>query len=606
MSEPTPDTPQQERAPWRPLFDLLRRQWIGLALGVAIGLLWTLGKVAIPQLTQLAIDRSIDGDEIAWKWAGLIACAGLVTGTFTALRRYVAFSQSRLTERRLRERLLGHILGLHVGFHDRAQTGQLMSRGSSDLNQIQAFVVMIPLTLSNFFLITFVVVRLFTADPTLAVFALLPLPFIYFNARRFSSRIHPIVREVQQEQAQLASVVEETVTGVRVVKGFGAERVQADKLEHEADDIQAVSLRAAKVRANYLPINELLPAAGLIAVLGIGGHRVINGELTVGELTAFTFYVQMLVWPLRAIGMTVAFAQRAAAALDRIDDVLGVTPAIVDPDQPAKPATDAGEVRFDDVTFGYGDEPVLDGLTFSVEAGTSVAVVGPTASGKSTVARLLIRFYDPQSGSITLGGTDLRDMTVSDVRRSVGMVFEDTLLFHDTVAANIAFANPDADAEQVRRAAELAGAAGFIEALPHGYDTVLGERGFSLSGGQRQRVAIARAIVADPTVLILDDATSAVDPSKEHEIRAAMDTVMRGRTTIVIAHRAGTIAMADRVVVLDEGHVVADGTHDELLATSPRYRAVLAASELTPDGGADGALAGDVLAGDGSSGEVRR
>jgi ATP-binding cassette subfamily B protein len=576
----TDPLPPPEHAPWRPLLQLLRRQWVGLAIGVVVGLLWTLGKVAVPRLTQEAIDHSIEGDESAWTWSILIACAGLVIGTFTAVRRYVAFSQSRLVERRLRERFLGHVLGLHIGYHDRAQTGQLMSRASSDLNQIQAFVVLIPLTLSNVFLIVFVVIQLIRSDPTLAVFALAPLPFVNLNARRFSARIHPLVREVQQEQAELASVVEETVAGIRVVKGFGAEQVQADKLEHEADDIQRVSLRAAKVRAVHLPINEVLPTVGLIAVLGLGGHRVIDGAMSIGELVAFNFYVLMLVIPLRTIGMTVAFGQRAAAALDRIDEVFRVAPVIVDPANPTPRPPAAGDVRFDRVTFGYDpSQPVLEEMTLAIEAGTSVAIVGATGSGKSTIARLLIRFYDPQAGSISLGGVDLRELAVRDVRRTVGLVFEDTLLFHDSVAANIAFANPEADEEEVRRAAELAGAADFIAALPQGYDTVLGERGLSLSGGQRQRIAIARALVANPSVLVLDDATSAVDPGKESEIRAAMGVVMQGRTTIVIAHRAGTIAMADRVVLLEQGRIVADGTHHELLATNARYRAVLAASE---------------------------
>ncbi len=583
-AEPIPTTTGW--AKWRPLMALLRRQWKGLALGVVVGLLWTAGKVAIPQLTKLAIDRAIEGAASAWGWALLIACAGVVTGTFTALRRYVAFSQSRLTEMRLREQLLQHILGLHIGYHDRAQTGQLMSRASSDLNQVQAFVVMIPLTVSNFALIGVVVGILFSTDPTLAVFALAPLPFVNWAARRFSNRIHPAVLEVQQEQAQLASVVEETVSGVRVIKGFGAEQVQAAKLETEADDIQAVSLLAARIRAIYLPFIDLLPAAGLIAVLGIGGHRVLNGEMTIGELVAFNFYVQLLVWPMRTIGMMVAFGQRAAAALERIDHVLSTTPEVVDPAVPLSPRSRSGSavagsaIRFENVTFGYEPgEPVLDGFTLDIEAGSSVALVGATGSGKSTVARLLVRFYDPQSGSITLDGVDLRDRRVHDIRRSVGLVFEDTLLFHDTVAANIAFADPDADFETVRRAATLAGAADFVDDLPDDYSTVLGERGFSLSGGQRQRIAIARALVSDPSVLVLDDATSAVDPSKEHEIRAAMQTVMDGRTTIVIAHRPGTIAMADRVVLIDAGKVAASGTHDELLATNTRYREVLAAAQ---------------------------
>ncbi|HSH10696.1 MAG TPA: ABC transporter ATP-binding protein [Ilumatobacter sp.] len=591
--EPTPTTTGW--AKWRPLMALLRRQWKGLTLGVCVGLLWTVGKVSIPQLTRLAIDRAIEGAGSAWGWAFLIACAGVVTGTFTALRRYVAFSQSRLTEMRLREQLLQHILGLHIGYHDRAQTGQLMSRASSDLNQVQAFVVMIPLTISNLAMIGVVVGVLFSTDPTLAVFALAPLPFVNWTARRFSGRIHPAVLAVQQEQAQLASVVEETVSGVRVIKGFGAEAVQAAKLETEADDIQAVSLLAARIRAIYLPFIDLLPAAGLIAVLGIGGHRVLNGEMTIGELVAFNFYVQLLVWPLRTIGMMVAFGQRAAAALERIDQVLSTTPEVVDPAVPVSPrsgsaSTPAGSaIRFENVTFGYDpDEPVLDGFTLDIEAGSSVALVGSTGSGKSTVARLLVRFYDPQSGSIELDGVDLRDRRVHDIRRSVGLVFEDTLLFHDTVAANIAFADPEADFETVRRAATLAGAADFVDDLPDNYSTVLGERGFSLSGGQRQRIAIARALVSDPSVLVLDDATSAVDPSKEHEIRAAMETVMAGRTTIVIAHRPGTIAMADRVVLIDAGKVAASGTHDELLATNTRYREVLAAAQAPAATGGGG------------------
>ena len=571
--------PPAERASWRPLWRIVREQRVGLGAGIAIGLLWMVGKVAVPQLTGLAIDRAIEPQRSAWGWALLIALAGVVTGTFTAARRYVSFRESRLTETRLRERLLGHLLGLHIGYHDRSQTGQLMSRASSDLNQVQMFVVMIPLTVSNIALIGVVVGILVTTDPFLALFALAPLPLVNLTAKRFSGAIHPAVRRVQHEQAQLASVVEESVAGIRVVKGFGAEKVQASKLSREADDISAASLVAARVRATYLPLMEVLPALGLIAVLGIGGSRVLDEQLTIGELVEFNFYVQLLVWPLRTIGMTVAFGQRAATALERIDEVLGTVPEIADPVRPVELDRANGLIEFSDVRFGYEPaSPVLDGFSLVVEPGTSVAIVGETGSGKSTIARLLVRFYDPQHGAVRLDGVDLRDLAVRDVRRSVGLVFEDTLLFHDSVAANIAFAFPDADSASIRRAAELAGAADFIDELPAGYATILGERGFSLSGGQRQRIAIARAILADPAVLVLDDATSAVDPSKEHEIREAMQTVMTGRTTVVIAHRPGTIAMADRVVLVGDGSVLAVGTHDELLATEPRYRTVLAAA----------------------------
>ncbi len=531
------------------------------------------------------------GGSVLW-WAGLIIIAGVITGIFTATRRYLAFRESRLTEARLREQLFNHILSLHVGYHDRAQTGQLMSRASSDLNQIQAFVVMIPLTVSNIALILAVIVVMVLTDPLLALVALVPLPFVNWTARRFSQRIHPAVLAVQAEQAQLATVVEESVAGVRVVKGFGAEQVLIERLETEADDIRSVSLRAAALRATYLPLMDLLPTLAVVGVLGIGGLQVLNGSLSVGALVAFSFYVALLIWPLRTIGMTVAFAQRAAAALVRVHEVLGTVPAVVDPIDPIalRPGRSA-EIRFDQVGFGYGSsDAVLRDLDLHIDAGTSVAIVGATGSGKSTIARLLLRFYDPDHGSITLGGVDVRQLRLADLRSAVGVVFEDTLLFSDTVAANIAFANPDADLETIHTAARLAGADEFIADLAEGYDTLLGERGYSLSGGQRQRIAIARAIVADPQVLVLDDATSAVDPSKEHEIRDAMRTVMAGRTTVIIAHRPATIALADRVVLLDDGQIVASGTDEELRRVSPRYREVVAAmdEEAAEDPGHDG------------------
>ncbi|MEY4220969.1 MAG: hypothetical protein RL280_1253, partial [Actinomycetota bacterium] len=431
-----------------------------------------------------------------------------------------------------------------------------------------------------------VVIILFFSDPILAAVSLAPLPFINVSARRFSNKIHPAVLAVQQEQAQLANVVEETVSGVRVIKGFGAEGVQQAKLQTEADDIRRESMKAAYIRSRFLPAIDLLPSLGLVAVLGLGGHRVITGDMTLGGLVAFNTYLTMLIWPMRNIGMTIAFGQRAASALLRVNEILSQEPAIKDPAKPkqlskAGLAQPTGALSFQSVRFGYDightDVRVLEGLTLEVEPGESVAIVGATGSGKSTIARLLLRFYDPQTGRIALDGIDLRELRLSELRRSVGVVFEDTLLFHDTVSSNIAFAKPGIDSDVVVRAAKLAGAHEFIMQLPEKYDTVLGERGFSLSGGQRQRIAIARAIVADPRVLVLDDATSAVDPTKEHEIRDALATVMRGRTTLVIAHRPATIELADRAVLLDEGIISASGSHHELLETNEKYREVLAA-----------------------------
>ena len=588
-STQTPDT----RQGWRLLRLALGQQRGGLAIGVIVGLFWAVGKVSVPQLTKMGIDRGIEGSGNLVFWSGLVVAAGVIAGLFTAMRRWYAFRESRWIETRLREQIFSHLLKLHVGYHDKMQTGQLMSRASSDLQQLQAFVVMIPITLSNFAMLIAVVALLIASQPMLALFALAPLPIVNVMASRFSRQIHPAVLAVQQEQAQLATVVEESVSGVRVIKGFGAEQVQARKLKTEADDIWNVSLVAAKIRSKFLPALDLLPSIGLIAVLGIGGHRVINGQMTVGDLVKFNAYITMLIWPLRNLAMTVALAQRASVALVRVDEVLSTPSLVIDPLSPTSlpaPKSDrpVGEVIFDDTVFAYeGASPIINHFSVTIQPGQAIALVGATGSGKSTVVRLLTRFHDVQQGSIRLDGIDVRQLTLGDLRTAVGIVFEETFLFHDSVADNIAFSRPDATPEVIERAARLAGAHDFIMELPDGYQTILGERGYSLSGGQRQRIAIARAIVSDPRVLVLDDATSAVDPSKEHEIREAMATVMKGRTTIVIAHRPGTIALADTVILLDEGRAVAVGTHEGLLANNERYRQVLAAWEVRESDGDD-------------------
>ena len=597
--------PARPTTGWPLLRRVLAEQKRGLVAGMVVGLLWSASKVAVPRLTREAVDRGVIGRESLWFWSGMIAAAAVVAGVFSGWRRWIAFRESRLTETRLREQLFAHIMKLHVGYHDHTQTGQLMSRASSDLQQIQGFVVMIPLTASNLAMVSAVVVVLLTSQPVLALIALAPLPVVNLLAQRFSRTIHPAVLAVQAEQAQLATVVEESVSGVRVVKGFGAEAVQAAKLRVEADDIRRESLNSARVRSTFLPALDLLPNLGMIAVLGIGGHRVLSGDMSTGQMLEFMQYIVLLVAPLRSLGMTVAFGQRAAAALLRVDEVLRTVPDVADPPKARALPTEApiGGVRFRHVTFGYDPKaPVLRGFDLTIEPGRSVALVGATGSGKSTVARLLTRFYDVQDGKVQIDGVDVRDLRLTDLRHAVGIVFEDTFLFNDSVIGNIAFARPDAPLADVERAARLAGAHDFVTALPEGYDTVIGERGFSLSGGQRQRIAIARAILADPRVLVLDDATSAVDPSKEHEIRDAMATVMRDRTTIVIAHRPGTIALADTVVLVDDGRVAATGTHDELLATSERYREVLAALREEDEGDEADEADDDAPAGEAVSG----
>ncbi|HEX8802805.1 MAG TPA: ABC transporter ATP-binding protein, partial [Acidimicrobiales bacterium] len=580
------------------------RRW-GIALGVLTGLAWTGAKVSTGVIVRNAVDEGIEAGDTAalLHWSLALGVAAVVSAVFTGLRRYMAFREARWIELDLRDRLFAHLQRLHFAFHDRVQTGQLMSRANTDLQQVQSFLVMIPLTISNGVTVLAVTAILASIDPVLTLLALGSLPFMNVLATRFSRRLQPHVMGIQRESAELAAVVEETVAGVRVIKGLGAEPVQAERLKAEAEDVYDQSMGAARTRARFVPGLELLPNIGLIAVLGYGGHQVLDGNLSLGSLVAFNVYIGMLIWPLRMLGMIVAQAQRAVVSAQRVEEVLVTEPDIADPPRPDTLSPGGGEVRFEGVRFGYGrPAPVLDGFDLTIPAGESVALVGATGSGKSTVARLVPRFYDVEDGTLRLDGVDVRRLRLRDLRRAVGIVFEDTFLFSDTIAANIAFADPDAPHEAIERAAALAGAHEFIAALPEGYGTLIGERGYSLSGGQRQRIAIARAILADPRVLILDDATSAVDPTKEHEIRDALSEVMRGRTTIVIAHRPATIALADRVVLVDGGRIVAEGTHDGLLASDARYRSVLAAAAAAASAAAGNGRDGDGTDGDGADG----
>jgi ATP-binding cassette subfamily B protein len=581
---PSPPVGPSRRDGWKLLRASIRRHRGWTLAGVLAGLVWTAAKVTVPTLTRRAIDSGIIGRKngaIA-HWTLLIVAVGVVSALCTGIRRYSAFGVAYKTETELRHRLFAHLQRLHFAFHDHAQTGQLMSRAATDLQQIQGFVVLIPITVSNALTVTAVSVILLSMNAGLALLALGALPLVNVFAKRFSGRIHPVSMELQQELAGVATVVEETVTGIRVVKGSGAEELQAKRLRDSTDRVYSRAMKAARIRAAFMPTLDFLPALGLLAVLWYGGHQVLSGHLTLGELTAFNAYIVMLIWPLRMTGMLIAQAQRGVAAAQRIQEILSTEPAIADAPNARSLPMGRGELRFENVSFGYmpsAAHPVLDGFTLKLKPGEAVALVGSTGCGKTTVARLIPRFYDVDAGKILLDGVDVRDLKVHELRHAVGIVFEDTFLFNDTVRANIAFADPNTPQERIEEAARLAGADEFIEALPDGYETSLGERGFSLSGGQRQRIALARAIVADPRVLILDDATSSVDPTKEHEIREALATVMQGRTTLVIAHRPATIALADRVVLIDEGRVVAEGTHEGLLASNERYRQVLARAE---------------------------
>jgi ATP-binding cassette subfamily B protein len=511
-------------------------------------------------------------------WLGALLAVGLLEMTAGAVRHLYAIRNRARSDARVRDAIFAHALRLDASYHDRVGPGELMSRASSDSEHVARMMDSIGHTIGYLLTVFAVAVILLVIDWQLALVVLIPLPLISVAGWAYSRRYHPYTERLQETWGAAASLVEETVAGIRVVKGIGAGRPLAGEFRTRSSAIVGRALAMARLDAVFMPTLEFLPMLGLLGVLWLGGRQVLAGNLTLGSFLAFNAYIAYLVWPLRVLGQRVTTLQKAVGASARITAVLEAEPKLREPRHPIELEQPVrGDIRLAGVRFGHEDgHPVLDGLELHVAPGESLALVGRTGSGKSTIAGLLARLYDADGGAVLLDGHNVRDLRLEDVRRAVALVFEETFLFTDSVKENIRFARPDASDEAVARAAELAGAAEFISELPDGYDTALGERGFSLSGGQRQRVAIARAILADPAVLVLDDATSAVDATKEHEIRAALRTVMEGRTTLVIAHRPATIALADRVAVLDGGQIVEEGTHGELLRSSRRYRELLA------------------------------
>ncbi len=552
-------------------------------------LVWMASVVAIPYVVKLIIDDAIlEGRrDLLLPFVALLAVIGLVQAIGMGFRRYFGFRLSYRAEADLRGRMFAHIQRLAFSFHDITPTGQLMSRASSDLSQIRLILMMLPIVVANIAMFFVVVIVLVVIDPVLGLVASLTVPALVLTANRLASRIIGLSFSVQQKIADLAEVVEETVAGIEVVKAYGQERREEQRLKRAALAIYEDTIQIARYRSRYGPLFELIPSFGTVAVLWIGGFRVIDGALTPGEFVAFTQYLAVLILPLMITGWFFANLPRAAASASRIEELLATDPVIENPATPVQLPDGPGEIRFSDVRFAYpGGGPVLDGMDLVVPGGAAVALVGTTGSGKTTITNLVPRFYDVAAGAVTIDGVDVRDLDLDDLRSEVAIVFQETFLFSASIAENIRVGDPDADDRRVRSAARLAQAHDFVCSMTDGYDTVIGERGHTLSGGQRQRIALARSVLRDPRILILDDATSSVDAIVEAEIQDALRHVMAGRTTLIIAHRTSTLALADLVVFLEDGAIVGVGTHDELLETIPRYGVVLARDEERATGGA--------------------
>ena len=531
--------------------------------------------LAIPSLTGRAIDVAIRPHDRAnlWLWVWLIIGAGATSGGLMVARRLIAGRLSLNVEFDLRQSLYTHLQRMSFGFYDKHQTGQLLSRATSDVSAVRMFLGygLVFITQYGASLIAASVLLVITSWQ-LALITFVLLPPIAIVATRYSRRSHPVLRDIQQRIADVTTQAEESIVGVRVVKAFAQEDAEAARFAERTERVFERELDSARIQARYSPLLDLLPQLAFAVIILVGGLLVIGGHLSLGGFITYNLYLAILIWPLRMIGMWIGQYQRAVASGERIFQVLDERSDIADPPAPRELPAGRGELRFEGVTFGYeADRPVLHELDLALAPGSTVALIGRTGSGKTTLASLIPRYYDPQQGRVVLDGVDVRDLRLADLRGAIATVAEDTFLFSTTVAANIAYGAPGATRAEIVEAARKAQAHEFIEALPHGYDTLVGERGLTLSGGQRQRLSIARALLADPRILILDDATASVDPTTEARIRRALETVMEGRTTIIVAHRLSTIALADEIVVLEDGRVAARGRHAELVDTNAVY-----------------------------------
>ncbi|GAA4822644.1 ABC transporter ATP-binding protein [Streptomyces ziwulingensis] len=554
------------------------RRDVVLALGSSLGGMAVMALV--PLVTKVVIDDVIgDHSRSMGVWAGVLIGAAVVVYVLAYVRRYYGGRLALDVQYDLRTEMYATIQRLDGRRQDELSTGQVVGRATSDLQLIQSLLFMLPMTIGNvlLFLISLGIMAWLSLPLTLVALAVAPA--LWFIARRSRTRLHPATWYAQAQAAAVAGVVDGAVGGVRVVKGFGQEEQETGKLREVGRKLFAGRLRTIRLNSVYTPALQAVPALGQVAMLAVGGWLAVGGHITLGTFVAFSTYLAQLVGPVRMLAVVLTVGQQARAGTERVLELIDTEPTMSEGTK-ALPADAPATVEFDDVSFAYDTDPgkgrnVLDGLSFEIRAGETLAVVGSSGSGKSTVSLLLPRFYDVTRGAVLIGGHDVRELTLDSLRAAIGLVPEDSFLFSDTVRANIAYGRPDAADEEIEAAARAAQAHGFISELPDGYATTVGEHGLTLSGGQRQRVALARAILADPRLLVLDDATSAVDARVEHEIHEALRQVMRGRTTLLIAHRRSTLNLADRIAVLDAGRLADLGTHEELQERSALYRRLL-------------------------------
>ena len=562
----------------RRIWPLLRaRRW---PFFVAIGLSFVslVLQVQVPNLLNQAIDRSVQSHAVPLQhYAVIIAIIGALVGIAGFASRWLLFRTAYDFEFDLRNLIYEHLTAMSFSFFDRVQSGQLISRANSDIRSVQMYATFAPLILVQCGIGIVAFCFMLSIDVPLALVAMSTMPFLFWAGIRMRTVMFPISWIIQARLADVATQVDENVNGVRVVRSFAQEEREVNQLVDASASVAWAYEEDADLRARFTPVMQNLPQVGLALVLLFGGWMVIHGTVGIGSILAFNAYLLMLQAPFMMLGMLVMMGQRASASAERIFEVLDERPDVVERPGAVDLEVPEGRIRFDAVSFSYGEGPrVLEGINLDLAPGETVALVGRTGSGKSTLSRLLLRFYDVDEGSITIDGTDVADVTLPSLRARIGMVTDEPFLFSASIADNIAYGRPDASRDEIVAAATAANADGFISRLGSGYDTVVGERGYTLSGGQRQRIAIARALLMNPPVLLLDDATSAIDVHVEQQIHEALERLLSNRTTLVVAHRLSTISLADRVALLDEGRIIATGTHEKLLRDVPAYAEVLA------------------------------